>query len=150
MAIKTRQDQYGVDINAETTEILETSRLVSKLTGYPVQYNKAVVGKNAFSHESGIHQHGYLRNSMTYEIMTPGSVGQEAKIVLGKHSGRAGFKDALDKLLILHADHELLIQVLILLKNLQIEKVKLLKMNCVQLLDKLKHHHQKLSLCQFL
>jgi 2-isopropylmalate synthase len=98
MAVKTRQDQYGVDINAETTEILETSRLVSKLTGYPVQYNKAVVGKNAFSHESGIHQHGYLRNSMTYEIMTPDSVGQEAKIILGKHSGRAGFKDALDKL----------------------------------------------------
>ena len=98
MAVKTRQDQYGVDIKAETTEILETSRLVSKLTGYPVQFNKAVVGKNAFSHESGIHQHGYLRNKMTYEIMTPDSVGQEAKIILGKHSGRAGFKDALDKL----------------------------------------------------
>jgi 2-isopropylmalate synthase len=98
MAIKTRQDQYGVEIKAETTEISETSRLVSKLTGYPVQYNKAVVGRNAFSHESGIHQHGYLRNTMTYEIMTPDSVGQESKIVLGKHSGRAGFKDALEKL----------------------------------------------------
>ena len=98
MAVKTRQDQYGVNINAETTEISETSRLVSKLTGYPVQYNKAVVGRNAFSHESGIHQHGYLRNTMTYEIMTPDSVGQESKIVLGKHSGRAGFKDALKKL----------------------------------------------------
>ncbi len=98
MAIKTRQDQFGVEIKADTKEIFETSRLVSKLTGYPVQYNKAVVGKNAFSHESGIHQHGYLRNAMTYEIMSPDSVGQEAKIVLGKHSGRAGFKDALDKL----------------------------------------------------
>ena len=98
MAIKTRQDQYGVESKAETTEISETSRLVSKLTGYPVQYNKAVVGRNAFSHESGIHQHGYLRNTMTYEIMTPDSVGQESKIVLGKHSGRAGFKDALEKL----------------------------------------------------
>ena len=98
MAIKTRQDQFGVNIKAETTEIFETSRLVSKLTGYPVQYNKAVVGKNAFSHESGIHQHGYLRNTMTYEIMSPDSVGQEAKIILGKHSGRAGFKDALDNL----------------------------------------------------
>ena len=98
MAVKTRQDQYGVEIKAETTEISETSRLVSKLTGYPVQYNKAVVGRNAFSHESGIHQHGYLRNTMTYEIMTPDSVGQESKIVLGKHSGRAGFKDALEKL----------------------------------------------------
>ena len=98
MAIKTRQDQFGVNIKAETTEIFETSRLVSKLTGYPVQYNKAVVGKNAFSHESGIHQHGYLRNTTTYEIMSPDSVGQEAKIILGKHSGRAGFKDALDNL----------------------------------------------------
>ena len=98
MAVKTRQDQFGVEINAETQEIFETSRLVSKLTGYPVQYNKAVVGKNAFSHESGIHQHGYLRNTTTYEIMSPDSVGQEAKIILGKHSGRAGFKDALDKL----------------------------------------------------
>ena len=99
MAIKTRQDQFGVEINAETTEIFETSRIVSKLTGYPVQYNKAVVGKNAFSHESGIHQHGYLRKKETYEIMSPDSVGQiEAKIVLGKHSGRAGFKAAIDKL----------------------------------------------------
>ena len=99
MAVKTRQDQFGVEIDAETTEIFETSRIVSKFTGYPVQYNKAVVGKNAFSHESGIHQHGYLRKKETYEIMSPGSVGQgEAKIILGKHSGRAGFKDALDKL----------------------------------------------------
>ena len=98
MAVKTRQDQFGVEIQAETQEIFETSRLVSKLTGYPVQYNKAVVGKNAFSHESGIHQHGYLRNTTSYEIMSPDSVGQEAKIILGKHSGRAGFKDALDKL----------------------------------------------------
>ena len=98
MAVKTRHDQYGVVINAETKEIFETSRLVSKLTGYPVQYNKAVVGKNAFSHESGIHQHGFLRNRTTYEIMSPDSVGQEAKIILGKHSGRAGFKNALKKL----------------------------------------------------
>ena len=104
MAVKTRQDQFGVEIKAETQEIFETSRLVSKLTGYPVQYNKAVVGKNAFSHESGIHQHGYLRNTTTYEIMSPDSVGQEAKIILGKHSGRAGFKDALDKLEIILDD----------------------------------------------
>jgi len=99
MAVKTRQDQFGVEIKAETTEIFETSRIVSKFTGYPVQYNKAVVGRNAFRHESGIHQHGYLRKKETYEIMSPDSVGQsEAKIVLGKHSGRAGFKDAIEKL----------------------------------------------------
>jgi 2-isopropylmalate synthase len=82
-----------------TPQIFETSRLVSRLTGYPVQYNKAVVGRNAFAHESGIHQHGVLRDRETYEIMNPAAVGQPgSQIVLGKHSGRAGFADALDKL----------------------------------------------------
>ena len=71
MAIKTRQDYYGVEIGADTTQLLETSRLVSRLTGYPVQFNKAVVGRNAFAHESGIHQHGVLRDRETYEIMDP-------------------------------------------------------------------------------
>jgi 2-isopropylmalate synthase len=99
MAIKTRQDVFGVEIGADTTQITDTSRLVSRLTGYPVQYNKAVVGRNAFAHESGIHQHGVLRDKLTYEIMDAASVGQTAaQIILGKHSGRAGFADALAKL----------------------------------------------------
>jgi 2-isopropylmalate synthase len=99
MAIKTRQDVFGVDLGVDTTQLYETSRLVSSLTGYPVQYNKAVVGRNAFAHESGIHQHGVLRAKETYEIMDAASVGQRAaQIVLGKHSGRAGFADALTKL----------------------------------------------------
>jgi len=99
MAVKTRADHFGVDIQADTTQIFETSRLVSRLTGYPVQYNKAVVGRNAFAHESGIHQHGVLRDRETYEIMDPEAVGQSgSQIILGKHSGRAGFADALDKL----------------------------------------------------
>ncbi len=99
MAIKTRQDVFGVEIGADTTQITDTSRLVSRLTGYPVQYNKAVVGRNAFAHESGIHQHGVLRDKQTYEIMDAASVGQTAaQIILGKHSGRAGFADALSKL----------------------------------------------------
>jgi len=99
MALKTRQDVFGLEIGADTTQIFETSRLVSRLTGYPVQYNKAVVGRNAFAHESGIHQHGVLRAPETYEIMDAASVGQEAaQIILGKHSGRAGFADALSKL----------------------------------------------------
>jgi 2-isopropylmalate synthase len=98
MAVKTRQDQYGVDIGADTTQIFETSRLVSQLTGYPIQYNKAVVGRNAFAHESGIHQHGVLRDRETYEIMDPSSIGHRSVIVLGKHSGRAAFADALAKL----------------------------------------------------
>ena len=99
MAVKTRQDAYGVSLDVDTTQLYDTSRLVARLTGYPVQYNKAVVGRNAFAHESGIHQHGVLRDKETYEIMDAASVGQEAaQIVLGKHSGRAGFADALIKL----------------------------------------------------
>ncbi|HKX74858.1 MAG TPA: 2-isopropylmalate synthase [Acidimicrobiia bacterium] len=99
MAIKTRQDVFGVELGVDTTQLYDTSRLVSRLTGYPVQYNKAVVGRNAFAHESGIHQHGVLRAKETYEIMDAASVGQQAgQIVLGKHSGRAGFADAVQKL----------------------------------------------------
>ncbi len=99
MAIKTRQDVFGVEIGADTTQIFDTSRLVSQLTGYPVQFNKAVVGRNAFAHESGIHQHGVLRDPETYEIMNAESIGQRgAQIILGKHSGRAGFADALANL----------------------------------------------------
>jgi 2-isopropylmalate synthase len=99
MAVKTRQDFFEVEVEADTTQIFETSRLVSRLTGYPVQYNKAIVGRNAFAHESGIHQHGVLRARDTYEIMDAAAVGQEGgQIVLGKHSGRAGFADALAKI----------------------------------------------------
>jgi 2-isopropylmalate synthase len=99
MALRTRQDAFGVEIGVDTTHLFDTSRLVSQLTGYPVQYNKAVVGRNAFAHESGIHQHGVLRARETYEIMDAAAVGQEGgQIVLGKHSGRAGFADALAKL----------------------------------------------------
>jgi 2-isopropylmalate synthase len=98
MALTTRADHFNVEIGADTREIFETSRLVSSLTGYPIQYNKAVVGKNAFAHESGIHQHGVLRNRETYEIMDPKAVGQTSLLVLGKHSGRAAFADALSKM----------------------------------------------------
>ena len=106
MAIKTREDQFGVEIGADTTEIVETSRLVARLTGYPVQFNKAVVGRNAFAHESGIHQHGMLRDRETYEIMDPEAVGHVSQIILGKHSGRAGFADALRNMEIVLEDEE--------------------------------------------
>ena len=96
--VSTRQDYFDVEIGADTTEIVETSRLVSSLTGYPIQYNKAVVGRNAFAHESGIHQHGVLRHRETYEIMDPAAIGHQSVIVLGKHSGRAAFADALDRM----------------------------------------------------
>jgi len=99
MAINTRADHYRVETGIDTRHLFPASRLVSRLTGYPVQYNKAVVGRNAFAHESGIHQHGVLRERTTYEIMDPSAVGQdESKLVLGKHSGRAAFGDALKEL----------------------------------------------------
>jgi 2-isopropylmalate synthase len=100
MALKTRPDTFdGIDTGIKTDELARSSRIVSRLTGYPVQFNKAVVGRNAFSHEAGIHQHGVLRERTTYEIMDPAAVGMgESKLVLGKHSGRAAFRDALQKM----------------------------------------------------
>ena len=77
----------------------KASKIVSNVTGFPVQYNKAIVGKNAFAHESGIHQDGMLKNRNTYEIMTPESVGvKQTSLVMGKHSGRHAFKDKLNSL----------------------------------------------------
>ena len=97
MALTVRKDAFGVEIGVTTEEIIETSRMVAEKTGYPVQYNKAVVGRNAFAHESGIHQHGVLRKRETYEIMDPVSVGSPgSSIVMGKHSGRAAFRHTLD------------------------------------------------------
>ncbi|MGH9223810.1 MAG: 2-isopropylmalate synthase [Acidimicrobiales bacterium] len=109
MAIKIRPDQFpGVEVGVRTEELARTSRMVSRLTGYPVQYNKAVVGRNAFQHESGIHQHGVLAERSTYEIIDAGAVGQVgSQIVLGKHSGRHAFKDTLDKLGITVSDETL-------------------------------------------
>src|SRR3989440_1254889 len=90
MAIKTRSDYFGhLDVNVRTEELARTSRIVSRLTGYPVQYNKAVVGRNAFAHEAGIHQHGVLEDPETYEIMDANTVGQEAaQVVLADINGK--------------------------------------------------------------
>jgi 2-isopropylmalate synthase len=100
MALMTRSDWFGgIETGIHTEELARSSRLVSRLTGYPVQYNKAVVGRNAFAHESGIHQHGVLTERSTYEIMDPTAVGQGgSQIVLGKHSGRHAFADTLKKM----------------------------------------------------
>jgi 2-isopropylmalate synthase len=100
MALRTRPDVFGnVNTRIRTQEFLPTSQLVSQLTGIPVQPNKAVVGANAFSHEAGIHQDGMLKNRLTYEIMTPQSVGwTDTKLVLGKHSGRHGLDARLRQL----------------------------------------------------
>ena len=99
MALKTRADAMPYYTNIESTHLARASRIVSAAANFPVQYNKAIVGKNAFAHESGIHQDGMLKNAETYEIMTPASVGiKETTLVMGKHSGRAAFKDKLREL----------------------------------------------------
>ncbi|HEV7236979.1 MAG TPA: 2-isopropylmalate synthase [Ktedonobacteraceae bacterium] len=100
MALRTRPEVFGnVDTRVNAQELLPTSQLVSNLTGIVVPPNKAVVGSNAFAHESGIHQDGMLKNRLTYEIMTPQSVGwTDTKLVLGKHSGRHGLDARLRQL----------------------------------------------------
>lgn len=99
MAIKTRPENFQVNTRVVTEQLHRSSLLVSTLTGKPVQHNKAIVGSNAFSHEAGIHQDGILKNRMTYEIMTPESVGlSKSSLVLGKHSGRHAVKDRLEEL----------------------------------------------------
>jgi 2-isopropylmalate synthase len=99
MAIRTRHDAIPYTTGIRTTNILKTSRLLSTITGFDVQPNKAIVGRNAFAHESGIHQDGVLKNAATYEIMTPESVGwTKTNLVMGKHSGRAAFRDKLKAL----------------------------------------------------
>jgi len=99
MLLRTRRVDHGFDTGLETTEIARTSRMVSRFTGYVVQPNKAVVGRNAFAHESGIHQDGVLKERTTFEIMDARDVGLDSnQIVLGKHSGRHALKDALEQL----------------------------------------------------
>jgi 2-isopropylmalate synthase len=99
MLLRTRRDEHGLDTRCETRELARASRMVARFTGYQVQPNKAIVGRNAFAHESGIHQDGVLKERTTYEIMDARDVGVESSsIVLGKHSGRHALRDALVKL----------------------------------------------------
>jgi 2-isopropylmalate synthase len=99
MLLHTRREDVGLRTGVVTTELARTSRLISRLTGYPVQPNKAIVGRNAFAHESGIHQDGVLKERSTYEIMDAATVGNDAnQIVLGKHSGRHALRQALEDL----------------------------------------------------
>ena len=99
MALTTRKDMYGLYTKIKTDQIYKTSRLLTQITGIAVQPNKAIVGANAFAHESGIHQDGLIKEKITYEIMTPKSVGiSDTHIVLGKHSGRAAIAHHLKKM----------------------------------------------------
>jgi 2-isopropylmalate synthase len=96
MAMRVRNDILPYRTGIDATRIMQASRLVSAVAGFPVQYNKAIVGKNAFAHESGIHQDGMLKHSGTFEIMRPEDVGlTESNLVMGKHSGRHAFKTRL-------------------------------------------------------
>ncbi|VAX18339.1 2-isopropylmalate synthase, partial [hydrothermal vent metagenome] len=99
MAIRTRKDYMKVGTQINTKEIYKTSQLLISITGVPVQPNKAIVGENAFAHESGIHQDGVLKKRTTFEIMTPASIGaKKSRLVLGKHSGRHAFSKRLEEL----------------------------------------------------
>ncbi|MEM9738301.1 MAG: 2-isopropylmalate synthase [Pseudomonadota bacterium] len=99
MAMRVRSDTLPFQTEIDSTQLARASQMVSRVTGFPVQYNKAVVGKNAFAHESGIHQDGMLKHADTYEIMRPEDVGvSETSLVLGKHSGRAALRDRLSTL----------------------------------------------------
>ena len=126
MALRTRSDYFGGVAHdaCSTEELARTSRLVARLTGYPVQYNKAIIGRNAFAHEAGIHQHGVLEDRETYEIIDASTVGQEAaQIVLGKHSGRHAFADSLEKMG-LHVQGDALNQAFTRFKELADRKVR--------------------------
>jgi 2-isopropylmalate synthase len=99
MAIRVRGDIMPFETRIDATKIMQASRLVASVTGFPVQFNKAIVGKNAFAHESGIHQDGVLKHAGTYEIMRPADVGlTESNLVMGKHSGRHAFREKLKAL----------------------------------------------------
>src|SRR4051794_6263826 len=99
MAIRTRGDVLPYETGIDTTMLVRASKLAAAATSFPVQYNKAIVGRNAFAHESGIHQDGMLKHSQTYEIMTPESVGvSKTSLVMGKHSGRAAFRSKLKEM----------------------------------------------------
>ena len=99
MALRVRNDTLPFHTDMDTTKLAAASKMVSRITGFPVQYNKAIVGKNAFAHESGIHQDGMLKNAETYEIMKPEDVGvSKTSLVMGKHSGRHAFRDKLQSM----------------------------------------------------
>src|SRR5439155_1286199 len=94
MALRVRRDEFGVETGVDVGQIGVTSALVSRLTGYAVQRNKAIVGANAFAHEAGIHQDGMLKDTATYQIMDPAELGLTMTLPLGKHSGRHAFAQA--------------------------------------------------------
>jgi len=135
MALKTRVDIYQASTNIQTTQIARISKLISNITGFAVPPNKAIVGSNAFAHESGIHQDGMLKNRQTYEIISPESVGVEKTLLkLGKLSGRAAFKDRL-KFLGYDISEDLLNQAFVQFKELADKKKEISDADLISLVD---------------
>jgi 2-isopropylmalate synthase len=123
MAVRTRQDYFTCDTRIDATQIVSASKLVSGITGFPVQPNKAIVGANAFAHESGIHQDGVLKHRETYEIMRAEDVGWAAnKLLLGKHSGRNAFRNRLTELGVQLESEEMLNKIFARFKELADKK----------------------------
>lgn len=135
MALKTRSDFYNFETNIDTKMIMRASKLVSNITGFAVQYNKAIVGANAFAHESGIHQDGMLKNRETYEIMTPESIGlDKTSLTLGKLSGRAAFKDKLAQIGY-ELDEDRINEAFVKFKNLADRKKEISDEDIISLVD---------------
>ncbi|GAA0202989.1 hypothetical protein GCM10009123_07810 [Kangiella japonica] len=137
MAIKTRPDFFDVEVDIDTRHIVPTSQLVSKITGFAVQPNKAIVGDNAFAHESGIHQDGVLKNRETYEIMRAEDVGwANNRMVLGKHSGRNAFKSHLAGLGIQFENSDELKEAFVAFKKLADQKHDILDEDLLSLIKR--------------
>jgi len=146
MALRTRADRYPFRTGIETTRLLSISRLLATITGFDVQPNKAIVGRNAFAHESGIHQDGMLKNAQTYEIMTPESVGWgKSSLVLGKHSGRAAFRDKLSALGYADLDEETVNLAFARFKDLADRKKVVFDADLVALVDDETRDHERVQ-----
>ena len=144
MALKTRRNFFGVDTRIDTKQIMPCSKLVSSLTGFFVQRNKAIVGKNAFAHESGVHQDGFLKKKDTYEIMNPKDIGlEDSELVLGKHSGRNALSKKIENLGYKLTDNELR-EVFEDFKILADEKKDLFEEDILSLIQKQKFSEENL------
>jgi 2-isopropylmalate synthase len=144
MALKTRSDVYQLNTNIITPKLSAVSRLVAKVTGMRVPRNKAIVGQNAFAHESGVHQHGILQNRATYEIMRPEDVGYiGTNLVLGKHSGRHAFRDRIKQLglTINEEDFNKVFEDFIALCD---KKKEIFDGDIMALVEEKKHHHREI------
>lgn len=148
MAMKTRNDLMPYTTGINTKKISSCSKLVANVTGFPVQFNKAIVGKNAFAHESGIHQDGMLKNKKTYEIMTPESVGvTKSSLIMGKHSGRNAFKDKASELGYPNLDEEFINNAFAKFKDLADKKKHVFDEDIIALIDDdLMKHNNAVSL----